>query len=243
MMNWMNMAQRVLFDLGRSKADSRITEQKILGYLSDACHKIQSETGAVKCHTKITLDNPDRGEYKLPYSVKKVQRMEHSPTNDFPHDHRRINLMLIEAFDRMLFENRFNIAPQPIAGDQIFAKIKGCTLYLWPYATTGFIYMDFVPHLLPYSPDDTDDWAGYGTNPAPAMQANGPEAKLYPAIEGIIAYAKVQLVRSFPGELMTYRPDIPLWEKEFREGIKLVRKDNVDYQKFTRTPTAMGTQF
>ncbi len=239
----MDMAYRVLFDLGRSKADSRITEAKLLGYISDARHKLQSETGVVQCHTRITLDNPETGEYRLPYTAKKVLRMEHRTLSTFPSDHRRVNLLLIDAFDRMLFDNRFNLSPQPIMGDQIFAKINCCTLSLWPYTATGFIDMDFIPQLTPYSPSDTDDWIAYGESPADAMKANGLEQALLPAIEGIIAYAKVQMVKSFPGELSVYRPELQGWEHEFKEAKKLIRRNAVDYQKYTRTPTAMGTQF
>jgi hypothetical protein len=249
-MVWKAMADRVLFDMGRSTADSRITYAKILSYLSEARHQLQDKTNAVKCMKDIDLsvpDDPDTGEYNIGCSVRSVSMaLYSSDTNDTSIPWQPMNQVPYETFEQLLYSGAFS----PANRDQDRPGIPFSTftvpsvsvfngkLRIYPATEVGSVRLKFIPHLPQYYPDDYTDWAAFGQNPAAAMAIYGPESVFLPATEGMIAFAKFMLAESFPNEIRTYGSLIPGWQRDWERCAG--RINTTEVQRGRRTPSSLG---
>jgi len=232
------MVQRVLFDLGRSTPDSRITAAKVLSYLSEARHQLQTRTTASKCLKVIDLSDPcneDEDEYNIGCSIKGEPAAEYkSDLDDSNAKWQPINAIpwLEMEILRSGKSNQYSNYSVPTV------SIFNGKLRTWPLLTTGGIRLKFIPRLPQYAPDDTTDWAGYGTEPIGRMKVEGPGDEFTDAQEGMIAFAKLKLAESFPNELNTYARLLPGWDYEWRKCFSSIK--TTDVQRGRRTPSQMG---
>lgn len=245
------MADRVLFDMGRSVADSRITYAKILTYLSEARHQLQDKTNAVKCLDVIDLSEGSLTEptnFQLSCSVRSVSMTEYrNIIDDDTIPWQPINQIPFEAYEQLYFSGSFtpnNQDPPRITGPQFttltvpIVSIFNNNLRVYPFTNTGAVRIQYIPHLPQYAPDDIVDWGIYGTSPASAMAINGPQTVFTPAIEGMISFAKVKMAMSFPAEFAAYASFIPTWQSEWE---RLAGKINTtQVQRSRRTPYSLG---
>ena len=245
-MTWHDLAHQVMLETGQRVVDSRITSAMLLRWLTQARHELQSAFGVHVCSQRIALSSASTtGEYQLTRSARTVEECTYS-SQATPEAWQPVTKMLYDDLHKYIWtvENNGLLAPQndPSAwpnNSPIRVGFRTGTVVVYPYATEGYLRMRYKPHLMPYAASDTIDWSGWGVDPTNMMKTNGPEPEFYPAIEGIVAYAKMQLASMIGTTFIQF----PMWARAWKEARGLVTKNSVGPQGDTKIIPTMGGIF
>lgn len=244
-MLYASIANTILTDLGRSTPDFRITFSRLLEYITQARNIIQTRTAVITCFREIDLDVLGDGTYDLKCTVNRVKMAEWRQDDTQPW--MRIPDIRFEEMQSVIAGRQsypVNFTP-PIPGTHslncptpVTISINRNILYVYPQATGGTVRLWFVPNLIPYSAGDIWDWAAWQPDPVPMMRITAIEPEFIPAMEGIKAYAKLNLVKSMPNEFSAYAPMIQGWERDVRKITQDIH--NVEVQRDSGFPSRLG---
>ena len=244
-MTWYEMYESAKLDLGFTSPVSWMTEANALHHLSMAQHLIQQETSAVKREATINLatDLNATGQDDLPADMKLLDTITWSPdasTVGF----RDVKLKTTDEFKRIV-EGFRDPAGQHVALPQddgaLYAMIELRKISFYPYSgATGIVKLRYAPHLYPYTPSNSVEWSGYGSDPTTAMGSNGPEEMLRAAHWGMISYLKAKFIERQPNGLKLRAGEYQIAMAEFRQALTALKQQTLDYTHTTVVPANFG---
>lgn len=212
MQTWAEMSDEIASEIGGLAPHTRITKIGNLKVLSMAQHLLQKKTSAVKRFYDLQMAALQSVGYtSVSRDLGTIMRAEYAVSNANPPS-AEVKVVSAETFDRI-------VRGEHVVGyctDDFALRKYANKLWVYPFAgVTGIVRIHYLPNLTPYSPSDTDNWPGYGTDPWLRMKQDGPEPEFNAAINGMIAYGKWKLVGRIPGARQEYRAEIQEWQAEW----------------------------
>jgi|SRR6187549_2494482 len=234
-MTYKMIAERVKLDASYPTIGPYDSDARKLGWITEAIHKYQSETRAAKCETDIGLsDLVSDGRYQLPFCHLGI--FEAYYENDLSHR----TYCPVEIMDASQLRVRVR------RGDSSFllgVNPDAKSIVVSPSALTGYLTLHYIPACTPYDPDNILEWKGYGKDPTAKMKIDGPHAVFMPALDGIISYAKMEMVKAKNTNIDANAKQLQMWYADFMKGFNKILENTPGYSHFTRTPTSMGVTF
>lgn len=239
-MTWWEIYQRGIAELGEIVPDRHRTPQLHLAWLSEAQHLYQSQTNVVKCQQSIVL-NPDSttGLYTLPKCLKLLQQAQVFLNSSSPAI--KVEILPWDLFDQKVADLQALAIPTDRWAGLYYVSIHLNKVRLYPFnGATGTLKLDYIPHLIPYSPTDDTDWAGWGVDPTSQMKQQTPEREMLPALDGMRAYAKKMCIEQMPNGMNLFGAQWQTASAAFERGTSLIQYNSTSYQKQHRVKTHMS---
>lgn len=252
-MTYQMIADQVKLDTSYPTAGPYDSPQRKLQWITQAIFNYQMKLRVARCTKDIALsENMPSGQYKLPFSHVGIYEAYYET------DLNNRSYMPVQIMDADQWRQRFQamnrgtlVAAADIEGSLDYGSPPvtlgvtptGKQILVYPTNQTGFITLHFIPMLPPYDPTNTDEWAGWGVDPTHMMGLEGPHEAFLPGLSGIIAYAKMEMVKAKNVNIEANRTQLGYWYKEYKEAEALILANQPSYSHFTRTPTQMGVVF
>lgn len=219
-----------------------------LGWSSDAQHIYQTTTSVVRRMYEMELDSSSTdGMYEVPCSIRQIIWAEWFPDGDTS----SMNCVRAEVIPWETLRG-YAVTGQPIgspvtAQDARIGAAKMLIahnfnkIFLYPYTgAAGTLRIYAIPHLMPYSPGNLDDWASFGNDPMQQMKECGPEPEMTPALFGIVAYTKARMIANMPEGIRVYGPVYQEAMALFDRGVTALRRVDTSYSKNYRSKAKYG---
>lgn len=239
MVSWRALSNRVRAEIGELVPSFKTTDRQILIFLSEAVSQLQEKTSAVKRTATITLDpNSTDGGYTLALDVMHIIGMQYLATGStVPSDTRNLSPDRLAQLKRGAGRYpQVNTVFQPVDGDMHWTHDLG-KIFVFPFSgITGTLLLRYVPHIVPYTVEDTDEWASFGETPTAQMILKGPPQEMYSAISGITAYAKAKALDMLRDESPFFTRLYAQLMSEWQQAERLVLRSQTSQTKRSIMP-------
>lgn len=238
---WKDIIDRARMEAGSIVPNVKNNYQTQLAWASEAQHEYQKQADVVRRSTVLQIVGFQNGVYKLDTDLKHILDIELVPNPGAT----PIELLPL-PWDSMMRLKRDGSTldslnpPQPVnfgapTHNYYYTKDTRNTLSFYPFVgVTGTLNMRYVPHLSAYSPNnDSRYWQDYIDEKSfnNAIISNGPEPEFNSAIEGIIAYVKMMIIRQEPGGVKAYPEEVKASYETFQAMKYFVGRDDTQTQK------------
>lgn len=237
MPTYKDLADRVRTEAKELVPRATLTDRMILQWLTEAIHEYQNETNVVEKEATIDLSTQTTGEYPVPTDFKTMVSIRNN-------DNASTMPIMTVSRDHMNYLQQAWGTDGTINTGKYYVAVKQGKIVFWPYASlTGTVRVTYKPHLVPYTPDNTVEWTGYGANPAPAMATGRPDGALAPALQGIVNYAKAMVIENTQGAMQANQIQYKKWLNDFERMKDQLAFDDTDYTNQTSAPHYLGPVF
>ncbi len=237
-MTYAMIVERVKLDSGVILPQSTDSDARKLGWISEAMCKYQAVTHVMRESTRFSISQYNTtGKYQLDIQMSGITRAVFNANLDSPPTNTPILVLSMEAFEQRcrLIEHG------DMYNDVKFIGVDDlCAVHVYPKNVDGYITLDYTLALTQYDPMNTTEWAGFGKDPTKRMAVVGPPKRFNNVIDGLIAYAKIQLVMSKNSDVNMWRTQIAYWNKQFEDGYNILAENRANYTKNTLTRPKLG---
>jgi len=244
MPKWIELADQAEREAKVTSAVNWLSRADEMTWLSEAVYEYQKECSPVKKEYSITLDpNSLDGSYALPIDYKTLDVISYAPPGSVTPYPMPVLIIGYDAFRSRIFSSvqgtpvsaGLGVTPLTRAGNCLYASVSYNKIWFWPFtAMEGVVTLRNIPNRKPYSPLNTEEWAGYGGDPASAMATFGPDDAFGPCITGIKAYCLAQILRVSPGGLREHSMDYQVAMQTFEKCKADLRRNATDFASRTR---------